>query len=98
MRHVNVLLCPVSALAQQLVATWDIHKKHSPDFSSRGKWYDEPVFEGSKINPDTGFWERLCYTTSLKYASAAFKENDIPSKKKTHAGRGQGARDLASKQ
>jgi Centromere DNA-binding protein complex CBF3 subunit, domain 2 len=86
-RHKDISLCLLSQIAFYLFFRWDIMHEPHPTFRTRSSWYDIRLLRGGeRTHP-------LSYDTQLTWISNCFKANDVTSLKKTHAGRGQGARD-----
>jgi hypothetical protein len=51
LRHRDVLLCPVAALAQWLVYRWEIAREAVPVFADRSSWYETKLLPGSLKTP-----------------------------------------------
>ncbi|KAE8240360.1 hypothetical protein A4X13_0g7841 [Tilletia indica] len=86
-RHRNVEVCPIGALALYLFYRFDACAEKPPDFTTRREWYDLPLLVAS-ANPSAG----ISWDTQADLLGKAFAELDITSSKLTHAMRGGGAR------
>jgi hypothetical protein len=51
LRHRDVLLCPVAALAQWLVFRWEIAREDIPVFANCSSWYETKLLPGSLKDP-----------------------------------------------
>ncbi|CAD7063756.1 unnamed protein product, partial [Tilletia caries] len=86
-RHRNVEVCPIGALAMYLFYRFDVCSEDPPDFTTRRDWYDKFLLVSSK-DPSSG----IVWDQQAELLRKAFAELDITSSKLTHAMRGGGAR------
>jgi Centromere DNA-binding protein complex CBF3 subunit, domain 2 len=86
MRHKDVLLCTMGALAQYLFWRWHIVGEEPPDFSSHQAWYELKILVGAdRFKP-------LSYETQADCCAAALAEAGIIANLVTHVCRGSSAR------
>lgn len=78
-RHKNVLVCPVGALAQYLFFRWHQTDEEFPSFRNHQAWYDLKLLVGQ----DPLY--AMEYHTQLDQVSQLFERCGIASSKKTHA-------------
>jgi Centromere DNA-binding protein complex CBF3 subunit, domain 2 len=90
-RNKDVLRCSLGALAFYFFWRWQIDGEAFPAFETRRKWYDIRVLKGKDREADISYGQQLSWTNHL------FLESGISSSKKTHAGRGAGARSAEEK-
>jgi len=89
LRHRKPLMCMLSALAFYLLFRWDLTDEPLPDFGRRDAWYRIRLLKSSGRGDRTAM---LAYNTQLDWINKAFEYAGVPSKKKTHSGRGSGAK------
>ncbi|CAD6983165.1 unnamed protein product, partial [Tilletia controversa] len=82
-RHRNVEVCPIGALAMYLFYRFDVCSEDPPDFTTRRDWYDKFLLVSSK-DPSSG----IVWDQQAELLRKAFAELDITSSKLTHAMRG----------
>jgi hypothetical protein len=86
MRHKDVRLCTMGALAQYLFWRWHIAEEEPPDFSSHQAWYKLKILVGAdRFKP-------LSYETQADCCAAALAEAGIIADLVTHVCRGSSAR------
>ena len=85
-RHRNLFHCTMSSLAFYLFFRWQIMKEAPPTFRRRQDWYRIHVLKGA--NPQA----EICYDTQYDWTTKLFDQAGLHCLKKTHAGRGQGAK------
>jgi hypothetical protein len=90
-RNKEVVTCPVGALAFYLFFRWHRGGEDFPDFTSRRHWYDIFLFRGKDPRRE------ITYDTQLEWTKRAFTAVGLTTSKKTHAGRGQGAREAETR-
>lgn len=90
-RNRDVLTCPVGALAFYLFYRWHRGGESFPDFTSRRHWYDTFLLKGKDKSRE------IMYDTQLGWTKRAFSFIGVAMTKKTHAGRGQGAREAETR-
>ncbi|POM71737.1 Hypothetical protein PHPALM_11653 [Phytophthora palmivora] len=86
-RHTNVEVCPIGALALYFFFRWCVQMESIPDFLQPQKWYDVKVLRSGK-DATTAMSYRAHYDATVK----AFTSLKMYSKAKTHAARGSGSR------
>lgn len=86
-RHKDYKICAFGALAFYFFYRWQIMNEDFPDLSKNELWFDIKVLKGNK-----GITNEIDYSTQYKSVCKAFDACGINSQKKTHAGRGCGAR------
>jgi hypothetical protein len=77
-RHKNVELCPVGALALYLFSRFHIAGEPFPNMSSRTSWYNIPLLRGSGNNAIT-------YQQQLRGIKECYQNLNNLSSKKTHS-------------
>jgi hypothetical protein len=87
-RNKDYKVCALGALAMYFFMRWHISNEPFPDFSRNEAWYDIKVF---KTNCGD-LTEQMDYKTQYNSICKAFEACGVNSAKKTHAGRGCGAR------
>jgi hypothetical protein len=86
MRHKDVLLCTIGALAQYLFWRWHIAEEEPPDFSSHQAWYKLKILVGAdRFKP-------LSYDTQADCCATALAEAGVIADLVTHVCRGSSAR------
>ena len=90
-RNREVITCPVGALAFYLFYRWHRGGESFPDFTSRRDWYDIFLLKGKNNR------QEITYDTQLDWVKRAFTSAGVAMTKKTHAGRGQGAREAETR-
>src|SRR5467141_3674443 len=85
-RHRNLSHCTMSAMAFYLFFRWQSMKEAPPSFRRRQDWYRIHVLKGA--NPQA----EICYDTQYDWTTKLFDQAGLHCLKKTHAGRGQGAK------
>jgi Centromere DNA-binding protein complex CBF3 subunit, domain 2 len=81
LRHINVELCPVGALALHFFSRFHFENEAFPDFTERKNWYDTYLF------PKKGTNQSIKYDEQAKIYREAFKKVGIHSSKVTHINR-----------
>lgn len=85
-RHKNPLLCTMASIGFYFFMRWNIMGETPPNFQRRELWYDLLVIKGqSNVKP-------IAYETQLQWSNRVYKGIGLGIKKKTHAGRSQGAK------
>ncbi|POM80479.1 Hypothetical protein PHPALM_1680 [Phytophthora palmivora] len=87
-RHTNVEVCPIGALALYFFFRWYVQMESIPDFLQPQKWYDVKVLRSGKEPTTTAVSYRANYDATAK----AFTSLNMYSKAKTQAARGSGSR------
>lgn len=87
-RHKDVKLCAFGALAFYFFYRWHVNNEPFPDFQRNENWFDIKVLKSNKGS----ITEEIDYKTQWLSICKAFETCNINSVKKTHAGRGCGAR------
>lgn len=82
-RHQQVEVCPVGALAFYLFSRFQVSREPFPDMSSRDKWYNICLLRGKGSDPIT-------YRQQHRAISNCYHHLKILSSKKTHSMRGAG--------
>lgn len=85
-RHKEPLLCTMSQTAFYLFYRWEINQETPPRFWNRQLWYDAHLFKGQNVE------KPLSYEIQLKWTNEVFDKINLSSRKKTHVGRSQGAK------
>jgi hypothetical protein len=85
-RHQDPLLCTMSQAAFYLFYRWQIVHEPPPQFQNRQQWYDFHFFKGRDRE------KPISYEIQLKWMNDVFEGIHLPSNKKTHVGRSQGAK------
>jgi len=93
LRHIDVELCPVGALAMMFYVRLEVLKERIPNFRDRSSWYDIPVSvrqrgKDQKMMP-------VCYETERHVFKTMLQACGCPTKKVTHAGRANSAKLMA---
>jgi Centromere DNA-binding protein complex CBF3 subunit, domain 2 len=86
MRHKDVHLCTMGALAQYLFWRWHIVGEDPPDFSSHKSWYELKILVGANR------FKPLSYETQADCCAAALAEAGIIADLVTHVCRGSSAK------
>lgn len=81
LRHRQVEVCSIGALATNLFSRFHYENEPFPDFTSRDRWYEICVVKGD--DPSTP----VHYSTQYKAYTEAFKRVGISTSKVTHANR-----------
>ena len=81
----------MSALAFYFFYRWHRGGEDFPDFTSRRHWYDTFLLKGRDRHRE------ITYDTQLEWIKRAFIAIGVAMTKKTHAGRGQGAREAETR-
>lgn len=87
-RHRDVRLCTISALAQMLFWRWKCGGEVIPDFRTRRQWYNRKLIIGQVSQPES----EISYATQLEHINNVFNAVGVESTTKTQAMRGCGAR------
>ena len=83
LRHKDVLVCPVGALAQWFSYRWDAYGEPTPCFADRASWYGNKLIPADLANPLKGLSSR----TQSHWISQVFEEVGVVSSKITHTPR-----------
>ena len=83
LRHKEVLLCPVGALAFWLSYRWDVSGEAPPDFSDRASWYDTKLLPGELSHRKKSVSSR----TQSTWMQTLSSESGITSSKVLHTPR-----------
>lgn len=83
LRHKDVLLCPVGALAQWLSYRWDSYGEPTPSFTDRASWYGKKLIPADLNAPLKSVSSR----TQSYWISRVFEEVGVVSSKITHTPR-----------
>ena len=87
LRHKNVRICAVGAVAMYLFWRFDVENEPIPDFSDPPQWYDIKLLKGGKDQTSP-----ISYKAHYDATMKAFKALGMQSKAKTHAARGSATR------
>jgi hypothetical protein len=98
-RHKNVLLCPLSAVAFSFLHRWGYRvvggsaadkspERHLPSHRHPEEFYNKYAFPGDILKPE----KQWPYQSQLTWQDKMFKASGIHAAKTTHAGRRQAAR------
>jgi hypothetical protein len=87
LRHLKVEACPISAVAFHFFFRFMVHNEPFPDMTSSASWYDTKFMNTASSNTET-----LSYVSHRKSIQTVFNQLHLPFNKKTHIGRGSGAR------
>jgi hypothetical protein len=82
-RHKDVRICPVGALAFYLFGRFHVSHEPFPNMASRQQWYNVCLFRGKGTSPIT-------YRQQHRAIEACYQALQILSSKKTHSMRGAG--------
>jgi hypothetical protein len=88
LRNRKPLTCMLGGLAFYLLYRWDLTDEPFPDFSRRAAWYNIRLIKGSTGDREAAF----SYNSQREWVAKAFGYIGIASQKKTHIGRGSGAK------
>lgn len=88
LRHRDVNLCAVGALAQWLVFRWDMAGEAIPIFSNRSSWYETKLMPATLKNPA----KEMSAETQRSWVKRALGDSTIASSKVVHTMRQSGAR------
>jgi hypothetical protein len=90
-RNREIIACPVGALALYLFYRWHRGGEGFADFTSRRHWYDTYLLKGKDGRHE------IAYEMQLDWVKWAFISAGVVITKKTHAGRGQDARETETR-